>query len=48
MAMVERRALPDSGVDWARALGDGHLRITPVDAVGLEARAAALAGRSIK
>lgn len=50
--MVERRSLTDTdtdtGVAWARALGDGHLRITPVDAVGLESRAAALAGRSIK
>jgi deoxyribose-phosphate aldolase len=48
MAIVEGRALPDTGVAWARALGDGHLRISPVDAVGLEARAAALTGRSIK
>jgi len=33
---------------WVRALTAGTLRIPPVDAVGLEARAAALTGRSIK
>ncbi|HEX7096881.1 MAG TPA: deoxyribose-phosphate aldolase [Acidimicrobiales bacterium] len=48
MAVVEHRALPDTGAAWARAFGDGALHITPVDAVGLEQRAAALAGRSIK
>jgi deoxyribose-phosphate aldolase len=48
MAIVEGRALPDTGAAWARAVGDGHLRISPVDAVGLEARAAALTARSIK
>jgi len=46
--MVERRGFPDTGAGWARAIGDGQLSITSVDAVGLEARAAALAGRSIK
>ncbi len=34
--------------DWVRALATGAVRIPAVDAVGLEARAAALAGRSIK
>jgi deoxyribose-phosphate aldolase len=48
MAIVEGRAVPDTGAAWARALGDGHLRISPVDAVGLEARAASLTARSIK
>jgi deoxyribose-phosphate aldolase len=48
MAIVEGRALPDTGTAWAHALGDGHLRISSVDAVGLEGRAAALTGRSIK
>jgi deoxyribose-phosphate aldolase len=48
MAIVEHRGVPESGAAWQRAVGDGNLRITPVDAVGLEARAAALAGRSIK
>jgi deoxyribose-phosphate aldolase len=48
MAIVEGRALPETGTAWARALGDGHLRISPVDAVGLEARAASLTARSIK
>jgi deoxyribose-phosphate aldolase len=45
---VEGRALPSTGAAWARAVGDGNVRISPVDAVGLEARAAALTGRSIK
>jgi deoxyribose-phosphate aldolase len=38
----------DSSPDWVRALAAGTLRIPAVDAVGLEARAAALTGRSIK
>src|SRR6188472_3309346 len=48
MAIVEGRATPDTGAAWTRAMGDGHLRISPVDAVGLEARAASLTARSIK
>jgi deoxyribose-phosphate aldolase len=54
MAMVERRTpaarapLPADGPQFARALADGNLRVRAVDAVGLEARAAALAARSIK
>jgi deoxyribose-phosphate aldolase len=38
----------DDPSDWAAAVATGALRIPPVDAVGLEARAGALAGRSIK
>lgn len=38
----------DPSPDWVRALAAGTLRIPPVDAVGLEQRAAALTGRSIK
>ncbi|HEV8298724.1 MAG TPA: hypothetical protein VGQ20_15565, partial [Acidimicrobiales bacterium] len=50
MAIVERRPtpIPTGGREFARALTDGSLRVSAVDAVGLEARAAALAGRSIK
>jgi deoxyribose-phosphate aldolase len=48
MAMVDRQDLPVSGEAWNRAVGDGNLRISPVDAVGLEARAASLTARSIK
>lgn len=35
-------------LQWVRAFAAGTLRIPPVDAVGLEARATALTGRSIK
>ncbi len=38
----------DGHPHWAPLVGGAALTVTPVDAVGLEARAAALAGRSIK
>lgn len=38
----------DPSPEWVRALASGTLRIPAVDAVGLESRAAALTGRSIK
>jgi deoxyribose-phosphate aldolase len=46
LAEVER---PGGGPPWTAPAVDGvAVRVTPVDAVGLEARAAALGGRSIK
>ncbi|CAB4832143.1 unannotated protein [freshwater metagenome] len=45
MAALVARSNPP---DWVRAFAAGAVRIPAVDAVGLEARAAALTGRSIK